>query len=197
MNNFISDGAPVKNNVQNKSSYTSKITNYADKIKYVEGLRGFSTRTTLVIRYISYFLSIIIASALTQALTNNISYADGGGFYMLLSSATISFSGAISTLFYANLRNEIIHKVRHYIFGIVILPGTLLAGFLNITKNFWGDDTLSSTLSLAIPVIFLVTVVLPSFIFVKEMTGLRSLYKSNLDDQEAVTLWTRQDGLQR
>jgi hypothetical protein len=39
--------------------------------------------------------------------------------------------------------------------------------------------------------------VLPSFIFVKEVTGMRSLYRSNLDDQEAVTLWTRQDGLQK
>jgi hypothetical protein len=116
---------------------------------------------------------------------------------MLLSCSTIAFTGSIATLFYTNLRNEIISKVKHYIFGIIILPGVLLAGFLNITKNFWGGDTLSSTLSLAIPVIFLVTVVLPAFIFVKEMSGLRSLHKSTLDDQEAVTLWTRQDGLQR
>lgn len=199
MNNFISDGAPNNFSEVNKKnlSFTEKITNYANKIKYSEGIRGYSTRSALFLRYLSYFFTILISSSITQALTNNIQYAEGGGFYMLLSCSTIAFTGSIATLFYTNLRNEIISKVKHYIFGIIILPGVLLAGFLNITKNFWGGDTLSSTLSLAIPVIFLVTVVLPAFIFVKEMSGLRSLHKSTLDDQEAVTLWTRQDGLQR
>jgi hypothetical protein len=50
---------------------------------------------------------------------------------------------------------------------------------------------------MALPVVFLLTVVLPAFIFVKEIAGMRAIYRSTLDDQEAVTLWTRQDGLQR
>jgi hypothetical protein len=82
-------------------------------------------------------------------------------------------------------------------FGIVLFPGTLLALFLHVTKSWWGQDSISSTLSMALPVVFLLTVVLPAFIFVKEIAGMRAIYRSTLDDQEAVTLWTRQDGLQR
>lgn len=197
---FITDGAPIKRKINNEVkplNYTDSVTNYFNRIKKIEGLRGISNRSSVMFKYISYFFSILLFSSLTQALTDGIQYAQGGGIYMLLSCTTISFTGAIATFFYTNLRNELIAKIKHYIFGIIILPGTLLAGFLNITKSFWGDDTLSSTLALAVPVVFLVTVVLPSFIFVKEVTGMRSLYRSNLDDQEAVTLWTRQDGLQK
>ena len=47
------------------------------------------------------------------------------------------------------------------------------------------------------PIVFLATVILPVFIFIKEMAGIRTLYRTKLDDQEQVSLWTRNDGLQR
>jgi hypothetical protein len=206
-NDFFADGAPQNRpavaaghpsqTTQQSDRVTDRATRAVSRLQQFEGLRGRSTRASLVFRYMTYVLSIMLFSALTQGATEGIRYAEDGGLFMLLSCTTISVVGAISTLFYVNLRNEILARVRHYIFGIVLLPGTLLAIFLFVTKSWWGTDTFSSTLSMALPVIFLVTVVMPAFIFVKEIAGMRAIYRSTLDDQEAVTLWTRQDGLQR
>jgi hypothetical protein len=207
-NDFFADGAPsslpptdagqTPTSQQPQSDrITDRATRAVSRLQQFEGLRGRSTRAALALRYVAYLFSIIVFSALTQGATDGIRYAEGGGIFMLLSCTTISVVGAMATLFYVNLRNEIISRVRHYIFGIVLLPGTLLALFLYVTKSWWGEDTFSSTLSMALPVVFLVTVVLPAFVFVKEIAGMRTLYRSTLDDQEAVTLWTRQDGLQR
>jgi hypothetical protein len=210
-NDFFTDGAPLGNQMgaplqpqpgvtspdPSSERITDRATRAASRLMQFEGLRGRSTRASLVFRYISYILTIIAGSALTQGATQGIKYAEGGGVFMLLSITSISVVGAVATLFYVNLRNEIIARVRHYIFGIIIFPGTLLALFLYATASWWGTDTFSTTLSTALPVIFLVTVVLPAFIFIKEIAGMRTIYRSTLDDEEAVALWTRQDGLQR
>jgi hypothetical protein len=116
---------------------------------------------------------------------------------MLLSITSIIVVGAISTLFYINMRVTIVSRVRHYVFGLIALPGTLLAIFLKAASSWLGSDTLGSTLGLALPIIFLATIILPAFVFAKEMMSIRSLNQSKLDDEEAVLLWTRQDGLSR
>jgi hypothetical protein len=209
-NDFFTDGAPLGTHnpsmqpepgMQEIGTGTERITDRAtraaSRLMQFEGLRGRSTRASLFFRYFSYVLTIITGSALTQGATQGIKYAEGGGVFMLLSITSISVVGAVATLFYVNLRNEIIKRVRHYIFGIIVFPGVLLALFLYATGSWWGTDTFSTTLSTALPIIFLVTVVLPAFIFVKEIAGMRTIYRSTLDDEEAVALWTRQDGLQR
>jgi hypothetical protein len=208
-NDFFADGAPQRAQSQapthlpaadpssNPERITDRATRAVSRLQQFEGLRGRSTRAALALRYVAYLFTIVVLSALTQGATDDIKYAEGGGVFMLLSCTTISVVGSVATLFYVNLRNEIIARVRHYIFGIILFPGTLLALFLYVTKSWWGQDTFSSTLSMALPVVFLVTVVLPAFIFVKEIAGMRAIYRSTLDDQEAVSLWSRQDGLQR
>jgi hypothetical protein len=208
-NDFFADGAPMQRPMgggqmlpapesqMGADSITERATRAVSRLQQFEGLRGRSTRAALALRYVASLLSVVVFSALTQGATDGIKYAEGGGVFMLLSCTTISVVGAIATLFYVNLRNEILARVRHYLFGIVLFPGTLLALFLHVTKSWWGQDSISSTLSMALPVVFLLTVVLPAFIFVKEIAGMRAIYRSTLDDQEAVTLWTRQDGLQR
>ena len=206
-NDFFSDGAPTTQQFygqQKDSSVTSetnritdRATKAASRLSQFEGLRGRSTRASLVARYLSYILTIIFGSGLTQAATQGVKYAEDGGLFMLVSCTSVSVVGAVATLFYVNLRNEIIARVRHYIFGIIIFPGTLLALFIYATASWWGSDTFSTTISTALPVLFLVTVVLPAFIFVKEIAGMRTIYRSTLDDEEAVALWSRQDGLQR
>ena len=204
-NDFFADGAPSNYNNYNNltkddidtSKITDRVTRTVNRISQFEGLRGRSTRNSLFFRYISYMLIIIASSALTQGATLGIRYAEGGGIFMLLSCTSITVVGAIATLFYVNLRNEIISRIRHYVFGIICFPGVLLALFLYATSSWWGDDAFSNTLSTALPVIFLVTVVLPAFIFIKEIAGMRTIYRSTLDDEEAVALWSRQDGLQR
>lgn len=206
-NDFFSDGAP-----SNGSSYqgpydpaiqgtsdriTDRATRAASRLTQFEGLRGRSTRASLLFRYIAYVLTVIMGAGISQAATNGVKYAEGGGIFMLISCTSVSVVGAVATLFYVNLRNEIIARVRHYMFGIILFPGTLLALFIYATASWWGTDTFSTTVSTALPVLFLVTVVLPAFIFVKEIAGMRTIYRSTLDDEEAVALWSRQDGLQR
>jgi len=118
---------------------------------------------------------------------------------MLASVTLISGTGAMATLFYVNIRTEIVEKVRHYVFAIVVVPGTLVAVIVKVTQ-YWewiNEGSLGSTLQIALPIVFLTTVVLPTFIFVKEMLEIRTIHRSKLDDQEAVQLWTRQDGAQR
>jgi heme/copper-type cytochrome/quinol oxidase subunit 3 len=148
-------------------------------------------------RYMSYFAVIVGASALTQALTAGIPNASNGGMWMFLSATVIVFGGALGTLFYANLRNEVIERVRHYVFGISVLPGLLVAVFLRATREFLGGDAFGGTLEVALPIVFLCTVILPALVFIKELAGIRTLHRSRMDDQEAMALWTRQDGIQR
>lgn len=181
--------------------YTGRITaNVNDKVSRLmqfEGPRGYSTRAAVVLRYISYLLVVLLSCGITQAATNGIRNADGGGWFMLLACATVVVVGAASTLFYVNLRNTIINRVRHYVFGLISLPGVLVALFMKAAQGWLGTDTLGTTLGAALPIVFLATVILPAFVFMKEILGIRGLNNSKLDDEEAVRLWTRQDDLLR
>jgi len=210
-----SDGAPLRNlpredqgrrlgvNVETESrtnpSITERATRKVSRIRQFEGLRGYSSRATLAIKYLNYFLLILLCCGLTGYLTKGVRYASGGGTFMLFSVAIITVSGAVATLFYVNLRNELVERIRHYVFGIVLIPGTLLAMTLRAFQEWeWANEgSLGGTLRGALPVVFLASVVLPAIVFVKEIIGIRTLHRSKLDDEESVQLWTRQDGLQR
>lgn len=211
-----SDGAPLRNlpreentrrlggddvpaNRPAPTSITERATRKVSRIRQFEGLRGYSSRATLAIKYINYFLLILLCCGLTGYLTKSVRFASGGGTFMLFSIAVITVTGAVATLFYVNLRNELVERVRHYVFGIVLIPGTLLAMTLRAFQEWeWANEgSLGGTLRGALPVVFLASVVLPAIVFVKEIVGIRTLHRSKLDDEESVQLWTRQDGLQR
>lgn len=179
------------------TSLPARITRRVERIQQAEGPRGRATRASVYFRYMSYMFFIVAACAVTQAATEGVPYASNGGWIMLLSIAAIVLVGAGATMFYANLRPELIEKVRQYIFGYILPSGVLVAIFLRVSQDWFGPDTFGTTLSQALPVVFLATVVLPTLVFVKEVTGLRTIYRSRMDDQEAVALWTRQDGFQR
>lgn len=178
---------------------THRAARKVSRIRQFEGRRGYSTRATLALRYANYLLLVLLMSGLTGLLTNGVRYASGGGTFMLFSCAVVTGSGALATLFYVNLRREIVERVRHYVFGIILLPGTLLAVTLRALQQWeWvNDGSLGRTLQAALPAIFLASVVLPAIVFVKELVGIRTLHRTKLDDEESVQLWTRQDGLQR
>lgn len=178
-------------------NFVSKVTNYAERVKYVEGDRGISSRFSVFFRNGSIFLLVIIISSTIQYLTNSFPHAHNGGIFALFSISVIYITGALSTIFYANLRKEIVERARHYSLGIILFPGLLVAMVMKVSQSWLGSDTLGNTLGLALPVVFLATVIIPAFVFVKEMTGIRTLYRTKLDDQEQVSLWTRNDGLQR
>jgi len=182
-----------------KEKFTDRVTNRVNRVRQFEGPRGVSSRAALVIKYVNYVLLALLGCGLTGLATDGVRFAAGGGTFMLFSVVTVAFVGAISTMFYVNLRNEIVERVRHYIFGIILFPGTMLAFVLRALQEWeWvNEGTLGTTLQAALPAIFLATVVLPAIVFVKEMVGIRTLHRSRLDDEEAVHLWTRHDGLQR
>lgn len=210
MTGAYSDGAPsmvvppqAGGSGPSASTFTEKLTRRVNssvsRVTQFEGKRGRSARAALTMKWTSYFFIALLCAGLTEALTLGIPYAEHGGLFMLGSTVVIAATGAGATFFYVNLRNEIIEKVRHYLFGIVLIPGVLLAGVVRVIQQWeWTHvGTIGSTLQMALPIVFLATVVLPMFIFVKEMLGIRTLHRSKLDDEEAVHLWTRQDGLQR
>jgi hypothetical protein len=210
-----SDGAPLRNlprpeearrrsenvEVVNRpaASITERVTRKVSRIRQFEGLRGYSSRVALAVKYVNYFLLVLLCCGLTGYLTKGVRFASGGGTFMLFSVAVITVSGAVATLFYVNLRNELVERIRHYVFGIILIPGTLLAMTLRAFQEWeWANEgSLGGTLRGALPVVFLASVVLPAIVFVKEIIGIRTLHRSKLDDEESVQLWTRQDGLQR
>lgn len=178
---------------------TKSVNRQVSRITQFEGKRGHSARAALTLKWITFYLFALLGCGITQFLTDGVTYAKHGGLFMLASITVVAVTGAVSTLFYVNLRTEIVEKVRHYIFAIIVVPGTLVAGIVRAIQQWeWiHEGSLGTTLQIALPIVFLATVVLPMFIFVKEMLEIRTIYRSKLDDQEAVQLWTRQDGIQR
>ena len=197
-NNALYTSTPQYAEPAEKPSIPSILTSKVNTMRQFEGRRGRSTRATLVLKYVNQFILIALFCGVTEKLTEGIPYASGGGQFMLFSATVISVVGALATLFYVNLRRELLEKVRHYIFGVILIPGTLVAGVLHILPNWSSAEggELGGLLNGVMPSIFLATVVLPAVVFVKEILGIRTLHRSTMDDQEAVALWSRQDGLQ-
>lgn len=179
------------------NSIVSRVTDFFNNSKKAEGPRGVSNRISIILKHFSYFFIIIIFSTFAQYLTNGIAHANDGGLFILYSASIVYIVGSIATVFYANLRKEIVERTKHYAFGIILFPGTLIALLMKTSTAWLGSDTFGNTLGQALPVVFLATVIIPALVFVKEMAGIRTLYRTKLDDQEQVTLWTRNDGLQR
>ena len=193
-NNALYTTTPSSQEPSMKQSIPSILTSKVGSIRQFEGLRGRSTRATLAIKYINQFIIIILLAGVSEGVP----YASGGGKFMLFSCSVVALVGAGATLFYVNLRRELIEKVRHYIFGIILVPGTLIACLLKVLPNWSSAEggELGGVLNSVLPSIFIAAVVLPALVFVKEILGIRTLHRSTMDDQEAVALWSRQDGLQ-
>jgi len=194
-------GVPVQDGAVTEKplSVTEKATRRVSRIRQFEGLRGYSSRATLAVKYVNYFLLVLLGCGLTGYLTASVKGVSGGGMFMLFSITVIAVTGAVATLFYVNLRNDLVERVRNYIFAWVLFPGTLIAGTLRAFQTWeWANEgTLGNVLTIGLPLLFITSVILPMVVFVKEIVGIRTLHRSKLDDEESVQLWTRQDGLQR
>lgn len=170
-----------------------------------EGPRGWSLRASVPLRYFVYFVTILFCSAVTQwAFSSQAggSRYDMAGTFMFIAAALMVGTGAVSTWFYAASRREIIAMTRHYVFGVSLLPGTAVAllyrasmGWLRSGEG--GGGVFVSLTSNALPLVFFSTVVIPTVVFIGQLAGRRYLERSRMDDQEALALWTRQDGMQR
>jgi hypothetical protein len=176
---------------ENKS-FTDRISYKINRITALEGIRGLSSRYVLLLKYLTMFFSILILSSLTETLTNGVKNVSGGGWFMLACSTMIFAVGAVATMLYPNIRSEIIHKTKFYVVNVITVPGTIFSILIKTAQSWLGTDTLGQTLGIAIPVIFLSTLILPALVYVKEIVGLRGINRSKMDDEEAVLLWTRQ-----
>lgn len=173
-----------------------------DHTESIEGPRGRSVRATFIFRYVTYFAIVLVAAAVTQWAFSGGTGGAVAGTFMMASAALILATGAISTWFYPPSRREIILSARHYAFGICVLPGTAIALLYRASLGWLrdpnaGDSFITQLAANALPLSFFATVVIPAVVFIGQMAGRRYLERSRADDQEAVALWTRQDGLQR
>ncbi len=165
----------------------------------VEGSRGYSLRTSIVLRYIAYLLSLFTCCLFTQAILQDVQGARNGGRWMLVSASIMLLTAVYGTMRFPQHRVELIRQARHFVFGIAVVPGTVLAVFMWATQdNFVNqvDDSFAMLLINALPILYFVTVLVPAAIFVKTVAGLGNIYRTKEDDQESVSRWTRQDGFQ-
>jgi hypothetical protein len=175
----------------------------ASMMRAVEGMRGVSTRTAVYLRYVLYLLTILVCSALTQWAMSTTGAWSNGGAFMLACSILMVVTGAVGTWFYANNRREIIEQLKHYLFGIAVIPGTAMA-LINrsaqglFTSPTGRNDAFLSATANALPLLVFISVVVSAALFVKMVAGLRHLHRSRLDDEEAMNTYTRTgDGLMR
>lgn len=172
------------------------------RIESFEGRRGLSTRRALWLRYASYYLTVVLCSATTHAAFSRTSLWRSGGLVMFFSATVMVAAAALATFAFTNYRGEILAQLRHFLFGICCFPGVGVALFLWALQRFLSnpaarDDVVTNVAFNAIPIVYFTTVVLPVFVFVKMVFGLRTFHRSRLDDEEMLRLYARQDGLQR
>ena len=167
----------------------------------VEGPRAAATRASVYLRYVGYFLAIAIGAGVTSACFAQVPGATSGGEWMLLS---ISFQLAVATIgsvAFPAKRPEINQQIRGYIFGYTLLPGTGIAIFMwaarHLSTGPTGTDVFVNSLNAALPWLYFLPIILPAVIFLKTVAGMRIINREQMDDQETMRLYTRNDRGQR
>jgi hypothetical protein len=176
--------------------YSSESTEVATT-RRVEGPRGYSARAAVWLRYLGFLAGIVLCSAITEVVTAGIPNAARAGAWMFASCTVMSLSAAVGTMAFPANRLEVLEQWRHFLFGISLLPGTGIAVFMWATEGLFkanSTDAFAGLMSNALPILYFITVVLPTLIFIKWVAGQRTIYRSRMDDQEMVSIWTRQTG---
>ena len=173
----------------------------ANRIMQFEGLRGMSTRGAVYARYSAAFATVVVGSAAIHAMLSPTRWSTAGQ-WMLLSAALMVLTAAAGTMVYTNQRNEIVEQARHFIFGLALFPGLGFAVLMRASADFFSGpatqgDAFASMLGNALPILYFITVLIPPLVFIKTIAGLRNLHRSNLDNEEYMRLYTRQDELAR
>lgn len=163
-----------------------------------EGPRGAALRASVPFRYAVYCFMVFFCSGVAEW---GFSGRNQAGLFMLGAATLMVATGAIATWFYPASRREVMATTRHYVFGISLFPGTAVAVLYHLSHGWLTTNgergVFVSLTANALPLVFFSTVVIPAIVFIGQMAGRRFLERSRMDDQEAVALWTRQDGMQR
>lgn len=172
------------------------------RIRQFEGPRGYSTRAAVYLRYVGYLLVIIMCSSFCQAAFAGEDRWRNGGKWMLFAACLTLATGAVGTWTTANLRNEIVTQTRHFLFGLTVWPGVGIAAIMWAARGLTSGadlngDAFLSLISNALPIVYFCTVIIPPIVFIKTISGMRTLHRSHLDDEEMMRMYTRQDSMQR
>ena len=174
----------------------------ASRVRSLEGLRGYSTRTAVWIRWAVFALVIVMCSAIAHwAFSTNDQWAFAG-VMMLFSVTFMALVGAVGSVLYAESRSKIVEDFQQFAMGIAALPGAALAILNRIlaasVAPTAGDEQFLQTLTTSgLAFVYFSTVVIPAAVFAKAVFGgIRAGQKNAASDEELVTAYTRQDGRQ-
>lgn len=184
-------------------SVVGKAAKAVTRARTYEGLRGLSTRASLLLRQLGAFSVLMGCVGVSHWAFSIRPDWKFGGVLMLFSAAFILAVAAVGTVLYAESRQQIIDQARHFTFGIVLLPGAALAIFMRIVAATLGPaaegDVFAAVLQgNGLALVYLSIVIIPAFVFAKYVFGgLRSVNRKALADEETVATYLRQDGRQR
>jgi hypothetical protein len=175
----------------------------ASRIRTNEGLRGYSVRTQVLVRYVGYFFLTVVCYLMSKWAFAAIPQWRHGGEMLLYSVCTILTVASVGSILYADARDEINRAARHYAFGIVALPAAAMSVFMRIVsqalESNTGEDMFVSMLrGNGLPLMYMTVVIIPVFVFVKYIFGgIRSQNRSGMANEEFMSTYLRQDGVQR
>jgi uncharacterized membrane-anchored protein YitT (DUF2179 family) len=196
--NFFADGVPVDENYKRRGPAAEP---GVKPIFSIEGLRGVSTRTAIIVKYISFFLTCVVAVAI-NAWAFSIAPLGDAKTFMFVSVAIVAGTAVVASWFNPQSRDEIVRQARDFMTW-AIAGGTVIAVLYRGSISWLGGgrtnngDFLVNLTANALPYLWYFNVVATSVAFVVIQARRRYLERSTLDDQEAVGRWTRQDHLQR
>ncbi len=191
-----------------KSKFSSDIDSIratVANIRRVEGDRGIATRWTVVFRYVVYMLGIILTAAIVGAYP---ALGPLAARLLILSCVMIIVTAAIAAVLYPVERRNLIEQMKFFVFGVVCFPAIVLGALLSVVSRATlggsgsavatpSDALIVSLAQNAMPYLFWATVLVPPFIFVKTVVGLRKLHRDRTDDEEMMRIVSRQDHLYR
>lgn len=176
-----------------------RIADTTASVRRVEGERGMALRWAVGMRYLSYLVGVIITAGIVGA------YPPLGRLattLVVISCVIIIVTAAIGTIAYPTERRALVDQMRFFVFGVVCFPSIVIGALLTVVDHFaagaasvatgTSDGLIISLSKTALPYAFWGTVVVPPFLFVKTIVGLRKLHRDRMDDEESVALWTRQ-----
>lgn len=157
-------------------------------IRYAEGDRGIAARLGVLARYAAYLLGMVLFSFAIGALPSTGKLSS----QLTLASVTlITASAPAGIVFYPDKRNELVSQARFWIFGVVLFPALVLGALLGVvhlntplSSAPHSDQVLVNLARGGIPYLFWATIVVPPFLFIKTIVGLRKLHRDSRDAED-------------
>lgn len=168
----------------------------AARVRHVEGPRGLALRWSVALRYLAYLGVIIGCTAIIGAAFAGTRWSYGAPI-VLFSAAVMLGTAALGTMFLADRRPKILEELRKFLFQMLLFPSTSIAlghWFLRrYTSDPGAQNDFLGLLDTYLPVFFLLPALLSCIVFVRMISGLRYLDRSQADAEEALNTWSRQD----